>query len=217
MMSADEGRNIKIEKPCVLLVEGPVDDLWFFKALAKHLELQDVIQIIAMYGKTELRSRLRAISLASKQNEETEIVSLGIVRDADKDPKAAFQSICDALTYINFPVPKYPLKPTDDRPQVTVMILPDDHTNGMIEDLCLRSVESELAMICVKQYFECLRQQRLPFPRIISKAKVQVYLASKPESGKRLGEAAEAGYWLWKHKAFEQVKEFLRQIVVFHV
>jgi hypothetical protein len=65
----------------------------------------------------------------------------------------------------------------------------------------------------VEQYFQCLHQQGVPEPRNLSKAKVQVFLASREEAGKRLGEAAQAGYLPLEHEAFEEVRDFLRQLV----
>ena len=67
-------------------------------------------------------------------------------------------------------------------------------------------------MLCVEQYFRCLELQGLPLPRNISKGRIQVFLASRPEAGKRLGEAAQAGYWSWDADAFEQVRNFLEQM-----
>jgi len=64
----------------------------------------------------------------------------------------------------------------------------------------------------VEQYFECLQQEELPLPDNISKAKVQVFLASRCKAGLRLGEAAQAGYWPWDDQAFRQVRDFLQQI-----
>jgi hypothetical protein len=82
----------------------------------------------------------------------------------------------------------------------------------MLEDLCLRAVAQDPAMLCVKQYFKCLQQQGLSLPDNMSKAKVQVFLASRPKAGLRLGEAAQAGYWPWNENAFEQVRDFLQRI-----
>jgi len=204
-----ERPQMKIEKTCVLLVEGPKDDEWFFRACARHLGLQDNIQILPIHGKTNLRDRLKAIKSAPKT---VEFISLGVVRDADENPGAAFQSVRDALRDAGFSVPQHLLTPAGNRPRVTVMVLPDEHSPGMVEDLCLKAVASDGAVLCVEQYFQCLQQQGLSLPRNMSKAKVQVFLASKPEPGKRLGEAAEAGYWPWDDPAFEEVKNFLEQI-----
>jgi hypothetical protein len=196
----------------VLVVEGPKDDEWFFKALARHLGLLEAIQIIPIYGKTNLRDRLKAIHSASRQDEATEIISLGVVRDADENPAAAFQSVRDALRDAGFPVPEHALTPAGEHPRVTVLILPNEQTPGMVEDFCLKAVENDNARICVEQYFQCLQQQGLSLPRNMSKARVQAFLASKPEPGKRLGEAAEAGYWPWDDQAFDEAKIFLEQI-----
>jgi hypothetical protein len=83
---------------------------------------------------------------------------------------------------------------------------------GMLEDLCLRAIAQDPAMLCVEQYFECLQQAGLSLPDNMSKAKVQAFLASRRKAGLRLGEAAEKGYWPWDAEAFGRVKDFLQQI-----
>jgi hypothetical protein len=64
----------------------------------------------------------------------------------------------------------------------------------------------------MEQYFQCLKQKNLPLPGNISKAKVQVFLASRHKAGLRLGEAAQEGYWPWEVEAFGEVKDFLQRI-----
>lgn len=198
---------IEIAKSNVLVVEGREEEL-FFKALIQHLGLQD-IQIMPIGGKEKLRPNLKTIVISPGF---AEVISLGVMRDANDNPDATFQSICDALQAAKLPVPRRPLISTGDSPRVTVMILPEEDMPGMLEDLCLRAVTQDLAMPCVEQYFHCLQQQGLSLPKNLSKAKVQAFLASKPEAGKRLGEAAQAGFWPLDDKAFEKVKFFLKQI-----
>lgn len=198
---------VEITKPNVLVVEGR-EEVFFFGALIQHLGLQN-IQIVEMEGKTRLKDRLEALTSLSGF---AEVVSLGVVRDANANPGAAFQSVRGALQAVNLPAPERPLLPTGDSPRVTVMILPGESTPGMLEDVCLRAVAPDPAMLCVEQYLQCLQQQSLSLPHNVSKAKVQAFLASRPEAGKRLGEAAQAGYWPWDDKAFAQVKKFLQQI-----
>jgi hypothetical protein len=196
----------EIAEPCVLIVEG-IEEKYFFGAFIEHLGLQD-IQVMPIGGKRKLRENLGALTLAPGF---VNVTSLGIVRDANSDPDP-FQSVCEALRAVNLPVPERPLVPTGHSPRVTVMILPGDKTPGMLEDLCLRAVAQDPAMLCVEHYFQCLQQQGLSLPRNISKAKAQVFLASKPEVGIRLGVAAEKGYWPWGDEAFNQVRSFLQQI-----
>jgi hypothetical protein len=92
------------------------------------------------------------------------------------------------------------------------MILPEEGAHGMLEDLCLKAVARDPAIGCVEYYFQCLQQQGLSVSHNTSKAKIQAFLASRPEEGKRLGEAAQAGYWPWNNEAFLQVRDFLQKI-----
>jgi hypothetical protein len=197
----------KIEQPKVLVVEGREEEL-FFGALIKHLGLWN-IQIMPIGGKEKLRKNLKALANSPGFSE---VISLGVVRDADANPDSAFQSVRDALQAAGLPTPERSLMPVDGRPRVAVLILPDACIPGMLEDLCLRAVAQDPAMPCVEQYFKCLQQAGLSLPDNMSKAKVQAFLASRRKAGLRLGEAAEAGYWPWNDDAFKQVRDFLSQI-----
>lgn len=63
----------------------------------------------------------------------------------------------------------------------------------------------------MEKYFQCLEERQIPLPQNMSKARVQVFLASKRKT-LRLGEAAQAEYWPFNDNAFAQVTNFLRQI-----
>ncbi len=164
---------VEIVAPHLLLVEGKDEEL-FFGALIKQLGLQN-IQVMGIAGKTNLRPNLKALTLSPRF---PEVIPLGVVRDADDDPSAAFQSVHDALRAVDLPAPERPLVSAGESPRVTVMILPAENASGMLEDLCLKAVESDSAMTCVEQYFQCLQQQGPPLPSNISKARVQVFLNS---------------------------------------
>ena len=97
--------------------------------------------------------------------------------------------------------------------------MPGNETAGMLEDLCLKSLEEEPpdpALECMRQYYNCLEERlprfNKPLPRSKSKSLVQTFLASREKEVKCLGEAAQKGYWPFEKSAFEQVKNFLRQI-----
>jgi hypothetical protein len=199
--------TVKIEQPNVMVVEGREEEL-FFGALIRHLGLQN-IQIMPIGGKGKLRGNLRALAQSPGFSE---VISLRVVRDADANPDAAFQGVRDALQAAGLPTPERPLLPVGEKPRVSVLILPEADTPGMLEDLCLRSIAQDPAMLCVEQYFKCLQQEGLSLPDNMSKAKVQVFLASRRKAGLRLGEAAQAGYWSWEMEAFEQVRDFLQPI-----
>jgi hypothetical protein len=197
----------KVSKSQVIIVEGKEDEL-FFDALIKNLALSD-IQVLPIGGKTELRKYLKALIRVSGFDE---VRSLGIARDANSDPRAALQSVKDALGFLGLPVPERALLPFGDKLKVVIMIFPDENTPGMLEDLCLRAVMQDPAMFCVDQYFQCLQQKGMNLPSKISKAKVQVFLGSRPEPGKLLGVAAQAGYWPFDVEAFAQVRTFIQKL-----
>jgi hypothetical protein len=201
-------KPIEITEPILLMVEGSGDEL-FFKALLKYHGLQNV-QIINAGGKDAIGPKLEA--LTSSPQFRTTVISLGVVRDADTDTDLAFKCVTDALESANLPVPESALVPKGDNPQVTVMILPGGGKHGMLEDLCLKSVESDPAMFCVKQYCQCLQQKCPSLPKNTSKAKVQVFLASRKEVEKGLGVAARDGCWPFHDAAFDEVKRFIETV-----
>ncbi len=188
----------------LLVVEG-VDEIYLFDALIRHLELEK-IQIWALEGKAGLRAKFKALTLATGFSR---VTFLGVVRDADDDPNAAFSSIQDALGYVGLSVPQETMTPVGAKPTVIVMLFPDKGP-GMLEDVCLAAVQNDPAMACVDKYFSCLRDDGISSFQNASKSKVQAFLASRREV-KRLGEAAQAGYWPWKAQAFRPVTDFLGQ------
>ena len=194
----------EISCPKLVLVEGKDDEL-FFAALCQHLGLGD-IQFRQISGKANFRNALRAVV---SDPGFSKVIALGIFLDAEDNPKATFQSVCDALQKVGLPVPTQPMTPASGYPRVSVMILPNAQNPGSLEDVCLKAVAGTPVMKCVDKFFCCLQRQGLPLPKSLPKAKVLAYLTSKPEPDKRLGESAQAGYWDWNHPAFDALKNFL--------
>lgn len=193
------------DRPVLLVVEGK-EDVAFFGAIIKYLSLTN-IQVKDIGGKTQLPTRLEEVS---KQREFLDnIVVLGIIHDADNSSQSAFQSVSSALNKAGLPVPKKQLQVTSGAPRVSVMIVPNGKSSGILEDVCLASITDEKVIVCVDQYFECVPDKHKT--HVLSKAQLQVYLAAK-EPELRLGEAAEKGFWDWNHPAFDPIKDFLRQI-----
>jgi len=94
--SADPITNSRI-----VLVEGQ-DEVVLFTELINYLELSD-IEVRQVGGtKAKMRSSLKALLQISGHEL---ITSLGVVRDADNDAAAAFQSVCDALRAVDLEVP----------------------------------------------------------------------------------------------------------------
>lgn len=198
-----------LEQPKQLIVEGRDCEV-FFTALLRKIGLSDV-QVQNFGGNTDLRVFLQALRNMSGF---ADVGSLGLVRDADGNPGGAFQSICSALSGAGLSVPVGPGQLTDTQPRVSVWILPDPRTQGMLETLVLRSVAADPAMLCVDDYLVCVAQRlsAAAQPRLMDKARVQAFLASRHELRRLPGEAASAGYWPWEHAAFDEVKRFLQAL-----
>lgn len=199
--------RIVIQEAKVIAVEGK-EEVEFFSAMMVYLGLTG-IQVLDYGGKDQLRPFLKALKATTGF---ARVASLGVVRDANANAANAFQSVRDALQDAGLPIPTQMLVATGASPQVTVMILPDGTSSGMLEDLCLASVARNPAMTCVEQYFQCVQMQIGSLPSNMSKAKVHIFLASKPDPDLRLGEAAQAGYWPWDDPAFDHVKQFLSSL-----
>lgn len=204
----EPGVKFSISEPSVLVVEGDEDKV-FFEAFIRRLNLRS-IQVMGIGGKSLIRPHLRTLKIAPGHDQ---LSSLGIIRDADTDPQAAFRSVCDALKYAGFSAPKSPEKFIGTKPRIGVMILPGKDRGGMLESICLESVRKDPAMQCVEQYFNCLKDNHVPNTKNIFKAKTHAFLASRKEPDKRLGEAALAGYWPFDSPAFDEVKKFVGLLV----
>jgi hypothetical protein len=199
---------VTIEQPLVLVVEGG-DDKNFFEASARCLGLAHV-KVLLAGGKQNLRPYIKAISNAPDFR--SKAIAFGVVRDADTDPTAAFQSVRDALLEARLPAPEAPLQVAEGNPAVSVMILPGAGQPGKIEDLCLASVSADPATPCIEAYFECLLASGASQPSDFSKAKVQAFLASRPKPCPHLGIAAQQGHWPWNAHAFQDTRKFLEDL-----
>lgn len=195
-----------IEQSHLLLVEG-IDDAFFFEALITRLNLCD-IEIWPIGGVRDFKKKL---GILKKLSGFEKIKSIGVIRDADENAAAAFDSVSQALRDNGLSAPDRYGHRSTETPLTSIMILPDGlESPGMLESLCLRAITDDPAMLCTEKYFECLHESRI-YQREVDqdKAKVYVYLASKNKPDKRLGESAQAGYWPFDNEVFDNVKRFL--------
>ncbi|MEM7794790.1 MAG: DUF3226 domain-containing protein [Cyanobacteria bacterium P01_C01_bin.118] len=198
----------EINQPKLLLVEG-LDDHAFFKALFNHLNISD-IQVQKFDGNEKLRLFLGV--LINAPNFEL-VKSIGIVRDAEQNSKAAFDEICYALEEAGLAKPEHVGTMTVSSLRTGIYLLPNlESETGMLEDLCLQMLNAEPALICVEQYFQCLRAQDIQPPRNLSKAKLTTFLASRPELRLRMAYTMNQDYWTWNHPCLDPLKEFLQAL-----
>ncbi len=198
--------KIVIEKPKQLLVEGAVPKA-FFEALLAHLHLQD-IQLQNYGGINELKGFLKALSITPGFNDENlTVTKLAIIRDAETDFNAAMASVNSALQHAHLTEPNT----SNSTLRISVYILPDHQNAGMLETLCLASVNSKPELKCVAEYINCLTTLGIVLPNP-TKSQTAAYLATTPRPDFGVGHAARAKYWDWDHPTFEALKSFLKSL-----
>ena len=178
----------------------------FFEHYPKRLGITD-IQVENFGGNTELRPFVKAAVLLPGFRER--VVSVGVIRDAETDAQAAFQSVCGALEAARLPVPPAPITPAGDQPRVQAFILPGDGQAGMIETLCLQSVEADPAMPCVEEFFRCVENSGHAMPSNPTKARTHAFLATRAMPDLPMWTAAMHDYWDWSHPVFAPLETFL--------
>ena len=197
-----------IKSAIQLLVEGN-DQRNFFESFTSHLSIANV-QIQDFGGVTQLRDFLEGFVGATGFRETVQ--SLGIVRDAETSAGGAFQSVQSALSNVALPAPKNPAERTDTSPAVTVLILPGDNRQGMLETLLCESFADTSVEHCIDDFFKCV--ESLPDMSIerSDKARAHAYLTTKPNPHFSVGVAAKNDYWNLDHSVFSTVRDFLQMI-----
>jgi hypothetical protein len=185
------------------------DDQGVIAGVAASINITD-IRVEPFLGKDNLRNFLRVLR-TRPEFAQNKVATIAIIRDADEDETAAFQSVCDALKANNFKAPEKNGGFVANGIRVGVLVVGPNDGKGMVEDLCLKSVSHLPEFPCVNNYFQCIaeRSERKVFS---SKAKVRVWMASHVDHELYVGKAAEKGYWPWQSAAFDSIKEFLRQV-----
>ncbi len=147
-------------------------------------------------GKDKFKKKLPALVQATGF---ADVEILAVIRDADNDPDAAFDSVRNVLRSQVSKSQK--LEPpdrmnqfSDGNPRIGVFIMPGNSDTGMLEDLCLKTVGEHPAMECVNAFIDCASGLNNP-PKIMAKAKAQVFLAAMPKIANSVGVGAQKGYW----------------------
>jgi hypothetical protein len=210
--------NLEIKSSKVLIVEG-LDECNFFEVLLKSLEIKDV-QMINAGGSEKFATEFPAVYLATGFSQ---IGRLGFVRDAeDNRAECAFESLCNVLKKHELPAPaKINFVDKTANPQIGIFIMPDNQNTGMLETLCLQTLQDLPINQCVDAYINCTSLHRTEATNIPEtenakfnepKARVQTYLASCVPIRNSLGLGAKKGYWNLEHSCFDGIKNFLKEL-----
>lgn len=200
-----------ISQKKLLAVEGK-DDVEFFEALLKDMKIGEC-EIREVGGKDQFKNKIPALV---KVPGFSNVQRLGIIRDADKNPSAAFDSIVnilkkEKLNGKSLVGPKKINQFGRGIIKIGIYLMPGKSQLGMLEDLCLKTVENQPAMKCVDFFVECASKLKKK-PRNLSKTKVQTYLAAMPEIVNSLGIGAKKGYWNFGSSELNDLKSFLEKM-----
>lgn len=193
-----------IREKKVLAVEGK-DEVNFFDALLKHLGITDDVEVRDVGGKYQFKSKLPALVRTTGFSDVEVFV---IIRDADTDANAAFESIRDILKGQDLEPPSQINQFSDGNPRIGIFIMPGNSDTGMLEDLCLKTVEEQPAMECANVFIDCASGLGDP-PQVMAKAKAQVFLAAMPEIANSVGVGAQKGYWNFNSNELDDLISFI--------
>lgn len=215
--------NLIIEKERLLLVEGD-GDREFFKCLLSNIGI-DNIQVAYFGGKDSLTSKngfidALAVALLSRANVDIKVV--GIILDADSS------QVNSRIDKVNTFVDKINLHKiknisfdkitkcgefTKTKTKIGTFIMPDCQNQGMLETLCIRSLDTESISNCIDNYISCI-ESILGQLEKIDKRKVQIYIAAKTKDceEKNIGHAVNSGMFDLNHKVFDEIKGFLKKM-----
>ena len=222
-----------ITSPKRLLVEGESDRL-FFEACCRHAKLEN-IQIgppLMMGAKASGKNNAVSLlpTLINQMKQET-VTHLALVVDADaKETNGlgfikTWDKITEELRKNDYDIPQRPIKPNggicfehkDGYPPVGLWIMPDNCSNGFVEDfikMSLAGAETSLFERAKKTVSDLPEPKRFQ-PHHTNKAEVASYMAWQKSPGQGLHGAVggnlidfEKGvakqYIDWLHKVFKR-------------
>ncbi|MHB8577625.1 MAG: DUF3226 domain-containing protein [Dehalococcoidia bacterium] len=181
----------RIEKPHLLLVEGP-EEARFWAAFFEYGLHRDDIELHHTGGKTGLRNAIEALVRTSGFNQ---VRWFGIAQDADDNPAGTFQSMRDALDKNSLPTPTQAWESAvGARITVTTFVWPSRGRRGDLETMIWDQLSPQAATPCVEAYFDCLAKVAAgPRSSWQAKGKVRAFLASLDRHSVGLADVVRAG------------------------
>ena len=199
--------SVVIRKKKVLAVEGD-DEINFFDSLLKYMGISDA-EIHKVGGKNQFKNKLPALVNTTGFFDNVE--TFAVIRDANADANAAFSSIKNILQKQNLTPPTQMNKFANNGLKLGIFIMPGNSAEGMLEDLCLRTVQHHPKMNCINEFMDCILKLKEP-PKNVAKAKAQSYLAAMPIIANSVGIGARKGYWNFDSDELKELKIFLENL-----
>ncbi len=198
---------IGLIKEKLLFVEGK-DEVNFFDSLLKFLNI-DFVQILPYGGKYNFPNEIPSIV---RHPDFHLVKQIGCIRDADNDSKAAFASVFNTLKKNGLEPSAEVNRFSQSIPSIGIFIMPGKVCkSGILEDLCLNSINDDGIIKFVDNYFVCIDKPAKEKYNNISKRKIQVYLASMVDICATVGLAAKKKYWNFESEVYDELKNFLKK------
>ncbi len=185
------------------------------------------MQIINTEGKEKFKREFKFIS---KMENFSNVNIIGIILDGDNSVENTFNSICDVINNCNYHPPKKLNEFSNNNPKIGIYVMPNNKENGMLEDLCLKTVENNPLINCVNDCINCANKlyendkvynyfneieyfnnKKFINKKIsnIAKTKAQIYLALMPKICNSVGVGANKSYWNINSEHLNNLKRFL--------
>ncbi|MHA1454625.1 MAG: DUF3226 domain-containing protein [Promethearchaeota archaeon] len=204
----NKGIPKRISRSKILLVEGD-DDYHFFKHFFLFEKINiDEIHIIRTCGDFD-EDYVNALVIRSDFVDNIKI--FGIISEANSiGIQRKFEIIKDRFENTNLTFPDKPNSFTTKYPKGGIFIIGNDDDIKILEDLCLKSIEKDKEMTCVKEFTNCISKLNIIYDNP-SKAQAQAYLASKPKYIAHIGLGAKENYWNFESTIYNDIKRFLNE------
>lgn len=140
-----------------------------------------------------------------------EVESVAIVIDAENNEEASWAMLKDAV-FKGFGLSLERHEEfIGDAPKVAGFVVSDGTGKGMIENLCLASVQDQPEYACLEQYFACLAE-RTEKKEYHPKSWFRAWMACYTGHDLPVREAVKEGFFDWNKPAFDGLREFLRRV-----
>lgn len=190
-MNAADQKKYKYEGHQVLLVEG-INDCHVIWALCEALDVPETFGIYVCESVDLVLSRLNALI----QRPESEIKTIGVVLDADRNFAGRWQGIKHKLRDDPYVLPDEPdldgtiIEAVDTMPRIGVWLMPNNVDSGMLEDFCRELAPADAVKFAEQCVAGAKEKEFATFKDVHqAKAVIHTYLAWQDEPGKPLGQS----------------------------
>lgn len=197
--------------------------LEFTKGVAVFVEGRDEVNVLASMTKLLGRDDMAAFDVGGKEQFRLKfppaikaasfsaVKSIGIIRDADDDENAAFNSVRKVLVDSKLVCPSASGEVVQcQNLRIGVLILPGTGRTGYLEDLFLDAQKQSPLLACVENFALCCESNEAK--RFTTKQRAYSLLATFGATEPRLGRAFEAGHVTCDDPAYDVLRDFLLKL-----